>query len=102
MGLLYLGFFLWFMSTLFDFMFSDPQMRNKGFLGLWDSLIINFNTPNNIEFGISVTKLTGILWIVVNLVAKFILHVELGDLATTFVILAPVWIGAFVWEYKNH
>jgi len=101
MGLLFLGFFLWFMSTLFDFVFSIPQTNNKGISDLWRSLSIKFNTLDNIEFGISVCKLTGLLWMAVNLTLKYILQIQLGDLATAIVFLAPVWIGAFIWEYRN-
>ncbi len=101
MALLFLGLFLWGMAVLLDFVFSVPQTTRKGLHDIWQSISIDFETQNGIEFGLSLAKLTGLIWIGTFIVINYVLKVELSTFVVALIFLAPVWIGAFIWERKN-
>jgi len=59
-----------------------------------------------LEFGTSLMQVIGIFWIITGLLIKFfaesLFRSIVGDVLIGIIILAPVWIGAFIAERRKN
>ena len=99
-----LGVFSWFMFSVISFAFLTP--RTNTFLErLRKSAKFNLSQKPGPEFGISLLQVTGIFWVTIGLLIKSFgepfLKGVVGDISIGIIILAPVWIGAFIAQRRR-
>ena len=99
-----LGAFTLFMSIMLTSVFLTTP-KNSTIERLIESFRIKLRKSTVPEFGISILKLTGILWMVLGIVLKFtgeaFLQGIVGDIVIITVILTPVWVGVILAESRK-
>lgn len=99
-----IGVFTWFIFIMITYVFLTPP-STRTIIRVSQSFKIRLSKSTGLEFGVSVLKLTGILWIAVGIFLKFmgeaLLQEIVGDVIIGVVILTPVWVGAFFAEWKK-
>ena len=99
-----LGLFLWFLTVLMNYVFlTNP--KDGFFERMKQSLRIRLRKSEGSEFGTSILKITGIIWIIFGFSMKIfgghLLQGFSGDIIIAIVILTPVMIGAIIAKRKN-
>ncbi len=88
------------MSALISYLFLQRYEENRK-NAIIHFIAIRFDNQNGVEFSLSLGKVTGLFWLFVGIATNYILKIEIGNFITAILFLAPVWIGAFMWERKN-
>src|SRR4030065_2584326 len=96
-----LGIFLWSGFAMITFVFLTTKSENSP-KRLMKSVKFTLTGSVGPEFGISLMKVTGILWIftglIISIIGESYLQGTIGDIVLGIIFLAPVWIGAIIAE----
>lgn len=102
--LIAIGAFTWLMFLMITYVFLTAPEKNL-IERARQSFKLRLIEITRLEFGISLMKLTGIIWMAVGILLKFtgeLLSNEiLGDIILGAVILTPVWVGAIIAEWRK-